>query len=115
MDVSLLNEERKRQKLSIAELASKANLPKGTVEKVLFGVVQNPRIDTMEAIEKALGISSRSEWSEEERAHGVGKHQVFLSEEDWQWLELRNDILQIKGQEFLHSVEVMLHALIKDN
>lgn len=60
MEVEELNEERKRQKLSVAELAEKANLPKGTVEKVLFGVVKNPRIDTMQAIERALGINEKS-------------------------------------------------------
>lgn len=58
MNVEELNSERKRQKLSVSELAEKANLPKGTVEKVLFGIVKNPRIDTMQAIEKALGLDS---------------------------------------------------------
>lgn len=68
MDVEKINEERKRQKLSVAELAEKANLPKGTVEKVLFGIVRHPRIDTMQAIERALGIendekiSSKGKW-----------------------------------------------------
>lgn len=59
MEVNQLNEERKRQKLSVAELAKKAGLPKGTVEKVLFGIVQNPRIDTMQAIERALGLNEK--------------------------------------------------------
>ena len=58
MDVEKINEERKRQKLSVAELAEKANLPKGTVEKVLFGIVKHPRIDTMQAIERALGLEN---------------------------------------------------------
>ena len=66
MEVEELNEERKRQKLSVAELAEKANLPKGTVEKVLFGVVKNPRIDTMQAIERALGINEKSSPAEQE-------------------------------------------------
>lgn len=66
MGVEELNEERKRQKLSVAELAAKANLPKGTVEKVLFGIVKNPRIDTMEAIERALGINEKSSPAEQE-------------------------------------------------
>ena len=56
MDINELNQERKRQKLSIAELAERANLPKGTVEKVLFGVVHDPRKSTIEAIEQALGL-----------------------------------------------------------
>lgn len=56
MFIEELNEIRKRQKMSVSELAEKANLPKGTVEKVLFGIVKNPRIDTMQAIERALGL-----------------------------------------------------------
>ena len=57
MKVEELNKIRKLQKMSIGELAEKANLPKGTVEKVLFGIVKNPRIDTMQAIERALDIN----------------------------------------------------------
>lgn len=57
MTTEQINEERKKQKMSVAELAEKANLPKGTVEKILFGIVKHPRIDTMEAIEKALGLN----------------------------------------------------------
>lgn len=56
MNIENINEERKRQHLSVAELAQRAKLPKGTVEKVLFGIVKHPRIDTMQAIEKALGF-----------------------------------------------------------
>ena len=56
MDINDINTERKRQHLSVAELAEKATLPKGTVEKILFGIVKNPRIDTMQAIERALGV-----------------------------------------------------------
>lgn len=68
MNVTDLNNERKRQKLSIAELAEKANLPKGTVEKILFGIVKHPRIDTMESIEKALGIKKHNSDTLEEVA-----------------------------------------------
>lgn len=53
-----LNDIRKKKNLSIKELAEKANLPKSTVEKILFGIVKHPRIDTMQMIEKALGIEN---------------------------------------------------------
>ena len=58
MDVETLNAERKRRGLSIEELAKLANLPKSTIEKVLFGVTKNPRLDTVQAIERALGIGN---------------------------------------------------------
>lgn len=66
MDVEQLNKIRKLQNLSVEEVAKKANLPKSTVEKVLFGIVKHPRIDTMEAIEKALGITSDKNEQENE-------------------------------------------------
>lgn len=68
MELTQLNEIRKLKGLSIEDVAKNANLPKGTVEKVLFGIVKHPRIDTMEAIEKALGITSdKIEYKNEEQ------------------------------------------------
>lgn len=113
MEVSELNEERKKQKMSVEELAKKSNLPKGTVEKVLFGVVQNPRIDTMRAIEKALGISSSLEWTDEERALGVGNHPTFLSDREREWLELGSEVLRIRGEDYYKVLKKMIEAAIK--
>ena len=113
MEANQLNEERKRQKMSVAELAERAKLPKGTVEKVLFGVVQNPRIDTMQAIEKALGISSRLEWTDEERALGVGNHPTFLSDREREWLELGSEVLRIRGEDYYKVLKKMIEAAIK--
>lgn len=105
MEVEKLNDERKRQGMSVAELAQKANLPQGTIEKVLFGIVKHPRIDTMQAIERALGLT---EWTAEEKALGVDDHEVKLSPEEWEWLELRSQILEVGGQEFLDSLTALL-------
>ncbi len=69
MDIKQLNEIRKNAGLSIEELSSRANLPKSTVEKILFGIVKHPRIDTIQAIERALGLSETpSSLSDDERA-----------------------------------------------
>lgn len=65
MDISIINEERKRQGLSIEELANLANLPKSTVEKIIFGIVKHPRIDTLDALEKALGINEKTPSAED--------------------------------------------------
>ena len=61
MDTTQLNERRKQIGLSLEDVAKAANLPKSTVEKILFGVVKYPRIDTMQAIEKALGLDKTQE------------------------------------------------------
>lgn len=107
MEVEKLNDERKRQKLSVAELAVKAGLAQSTVEKILFGVVKNPRNDTMQALERALGLNEL-EWTDEEKAEGVGSHSVKLSKDEWEWLELRSELLEAGGQEYLDTITTLL-------
>lgn len=60
MDIEKLNEERKKLGLSVEELANLAGLPKSTIEKILFGVVKNPRLDTVQAIGRVLRIDEKS-------------------------------------------------------
>lgn len=57
MNLETLREAKKRAGLTIAEIAQRANLPKGTVQNIFCGYVPNPRSDTLEAIERALGLS----------------------------------------------------------
>lgn len=57
MNIEELNEARKRQDLSVEELAERANLPKSTVEKVIFGITKDPRKSTIDALKRALGLS----------------------------------------------------------
>lgn len=114
MEATKLNEARKQQNLSVAELAQKAGLPKATVEKVLFGVVKNPRIDTMQAIEQALGLT-KTEWTEEEKALGVGRYPTYLDENEREWLELGSEIQRIYGTDYLKSLKTMIESLVKKN
>ena len=37
---------KKEKKLTIAQIAEKANLPKGTVQNIFCGYIPNPRVDT---------------------------------------------------------------------
>ncbi len=115
MKVSELNEERKRQDLSVAELAKRANLPKGTVEKVLFGIVQNPRIDTMQAIEKALGISDESGWTKEDREGGISERgKVTVTPDELELLDLYNSIGYKFGKARQAIVKKLLEAMAEE-
>lgn len=112
MEVEELNNERKRQKLSVAELAEKANLPKATVEKILFGIVKHPRIDTMQAIERALGLNAMPQWTEADEALGAGKYPTFLTDKEQEWLELISEVKRVKGEDYLKTLETMIKAVI---
>ena len=57
MNLETLREAKKKAGLTIAQIAQRANLPKGTVQNIFCGYVPNPRSDTLEAIERALGLS----------------------------------------------------------
>lgn len=60
MDLELWKKVKKQNKMTIEEIAKKANLPKGSVQNIFAGYVPNPRIDTVQAIERALGINENN-------------------------------------------------------
>lgn len=57
MDLQLWKKKRKELKLNYEDLAKLANVSKRTIEDIFRGYTTSPRIDTVEAIEKALGIN----------------------------------------------------------
>ena len=83
MNDTPLNLERKKQNMSVQELADKANLPKGTVEKILFGIVKNPRVDTLEAIKGALGMSDSSIPKQTAEAKFIEAYSPYMQEENF--------------------------------
>lgn len=56
MDIERLKKAKKEKGMTIEEIAKKANLPKGTVQNIFCGYVENPRYDTIHAIEQALEL-----------------------------------------------------------
>lgn len=56
MNLELWKKIKKEKKLTIEQIAKAANLPKGSVQNIFCGYVPNPRSDTVEAIERALGL-----------------------------------------------------------
>ena len=57
MDLELWKKVKKEKNLTIEDISKLSNIPKGSVQNIFCGYVPNPRIDTVKAIEKALGIS----------------------------------------------------------
>lgn len=69
MDLTEWKKAKKQKGMTIADIADKANLPKGTVQNIFAGYVPSPRLDTVQAIERALGINEKSP-SEERKSGG---------------------------------------------
>ena len=51
----------KSNKITQKELSDKSGIPLQTLRKIFSGLTANPRIDTMQAIEQALGFSADAE------------------------------------------------------
>lgn len=111
MDIEYLKRAKKTKKMTLQQIADASGIPKRTVDDIFSGNTKNPRTDTLQAIENALGLTNRFEWTEEEKALGVGRRATYLSEDEWKWLELRSEILRIHGENYLNTLITMLSAL----
>lgn len=98
-------------------IAEKSGISRTTIARIFSGNPNYPRptLNTVEAIEKALGLTDGVKWTEEDKALGVGSHPILLSEDEQEWLELRSEILRVKGDDYLRSIKTMLNAIIKEN
>ena len=112
MQLSEIKQYLRANKITYEELSAKSQIPIGTLKSIFSGRTPNPRIDTVNAINRALGLS---EWSADEKAEGVGEHAVNLSADEWEWLELRSDIIEVGGQEMLATIIKLLRTMIKTN
>ena len=54
-----------------------------------------------------------SQWTDEEKAAGVGAHGTKLSAEEWDWLELRSEIIEKRGEAGLHAVQTIIKTYIE--
>lgn len=112
--VFAIKEELRKRGITYKELSELSGVPIDTLNNFFRGKTKNPRVDTMQAIERALGIGGQTlEWTEEDKALGVGNHSVPLSADDWEWLELRSEVLRLKGKEYAEMLERMIKAAIE--
>ena len=57
IDIERLKEAKKRMKITYEELSSISGVPISTIYDLFRGVTTDPRAGTLEAIERALGLS----------------------------------------------------------
>lgn len=76
MDYNLLKKRKKELGLSYDDLAAMSGIPKTTITNIFTGRTDNPRVDTMQAIENALGLNHPTE---EKAAALTDKEQRLLA------------------------------------
>ena len=67
MDIEYLKQVKKEKKMKLQEISDISGIPKRTVDGIFSGKTKNPRIDTMQAIERALGINETPELTDEQK------------------------------------------------
>lgn len=56
MNLEVLKKAKKEKRMTLQEISDKSGIPKRTVDQIFSGKTTNPRIDTVQAIERALGL-----------------------------------------------------------
>lgn len=111
MDLKLWQTKRKELKLTYEELAKKAGVSKRTIEDIFRGYTTTPRIDTVEAIEKALGLDNSNDgWTAEERNQGVTNNaMVNINADEFELLELYRNLNKDEQKLIKSFIETMLN------
>ncbi|MFQ7079413.1 MAG: helix-turn-helix domain-containing protein [Christensenellaceae bacterium] len=112
VDIIALKKAKKEKNLTYEELSKISKIPLSTIYDIFRGVTTAPRIDTMQAIENALGITSQ--WTEEEIAQGAGIEPVALEQEELYWLDLLNRVKDKLGEKYLSAVLQMLEMTLQN-
>lgn len=112
--IDIWQKRRKELHWTYDDLARESGVSRRTIAGIFGGDprYESPTLNTMQAIERALGLS---EWSAEEKALGVGDHEVKLSPEEWEWLELRSEIIRTHGKEYADTLTALIQKITENS
>lgn len=96
IDLELWEKRKKELKLTFDELSSLSGIPKRTILGVFRKEVITPRIDTVQAIEKALGLGNTT--SEEYAAGWRNTATVQITPDEDDILDKYRELKQILGE-----------------
>lgn len=111
MNIEAIKTYMKENKITYKELSRISGLSISTVTKVFSGTSQYPRLDTVQAIEKALGLSSEITY-EDIAENRKNARNIALSSAQNDWLEKREKILELYGKEGLKAINVIIDSCI---
>ena len=115
MNLELWKKIKEENDLSYDSIAEKSGIPKTTVTNIFCGYVKTPRIDTVQAIEKALGISDESGWTKEDRESDISEHgKVTVTPDELELLGLYNSIGYKFGKARQETIIKLLTAMANE-
>ena len=93
MNLELWKKIKKEKKLTLQEISNLSEIPKRTIEDIFSGKTPTPRTNTVQAIEKALGIN---------------ENKIELSEEKKNLLEKIDKMTKEEKQALISFIDLML-------
>lgn len=118
-DLDLWKKKKKELNLTLQEISDKTQISISTIKDIFRGATYAPRIDTVQAIEKALGITDSGLWTAEDYSDGdifsLKKIRVTPIEDEllYKFKEIGNCVGE-KGQALLlEFADIILNVLKK--
>lgn len=111
LNVERFKKAKKEKKLSYDELAELTGLSRSTITNIFCGYIDLPRHETVQAIERALGLAPT--FTEEERALGLSdSHLIALSDDDRELINLFAEAEEKLGKAYVRGVKQMVRLAI---
>lgn len=104
----------KQKSITYEKLSEMSGIPLNTLKNIFRGKTEHPRIDTIQAIERALGLAPT--FTDEERALGLSdNHLIALSDEDRELINLFAEAEEKLGKAYVRGVKQMVRIAIDTN
>lgn len=111
INIEMLKKAKKERNMTYEQLSKMSNIPLSTIYDIFRGVTTAPRIDTIQAIERALGLAPT--FTEEERALGLSEnHLIALSDDDRELIHLFAEAEDELGKAYVKAVKQMVRLQI---
>ena len=99
MEIQTLKTYLKSNKITYEQLSERSGIPLNTLKNIFSGRTPNPRIDTMQAIEAALGLNTR---------------EISLTDEEWEIIKLFSELKLIKGEVTARAIKTMIKTILNE-
>ena len=111
LNLELWNTQRKKLKLTLADIAEQSQVSISTIKDIFRGATTDPRLETVQAIERTLGLAPQ--WTEEELTQGVGRHPIVLSDEDSYLINLFAQAEEVLGEAYVKAIKTAVEIAIQ--
>lgn len=114
MEIAAIKQYMKHKKITYDELSRRTGLSKSCITKIFAGYAKYPRIDTMQAIEDALGLNqAKLQVTDTDKAAGIEpKHREILSPDEMDLLDVYRALKDEKGEKTAHAIKTMMQNLL---